>query len=290
MLENFESYLLKEKRLSIHTVTAYVNDTKSFLEFLEYTNQLDWNEVSYQIVRAWMVELLESDVAPKSVNRKLSSLRVFFGWLKRNGCIEVDPMLKIRGPKVNKRLPEFVKKTEIDSQKTDLVFLNDFNGVRDKLLFELLYQTGMRRAEVIGLKEADFSNGQVKVLGKNQKERILPISSSLMELVNHYRRLKNDLFPDQNYLLVTDKGKKLYDKFVYRKINFYLSKITSLQKKSPHILRHTFATHMLNEGASLEVLKELLGHADLSATQIYTHNSFDEITKIYKHAHPRGDK
>lgn len=288
MLENFESYLLKEKRSSVHTVTAYINDVSSFLAFSETESEIDFSELNYNLVRAWMVNLIEDGCTNRSVNRKLSALRTFFKWAKKNNLIDIDPMLRIKGPKQAKRLPEFVKAEELDTEKLNELFTNDFSGKRDQLMVEILYQTGMRLSELIGLKNGDFFDDSLKVLGKRNKERIIPISKELSQLLNNFLEHKASVFPDCVYLLCTDKGKKLYPKLVYRKINNYLSCITRLKKKSPHVLRHTFATHMLNNGAGLESLKEILGHANLSATQVYTHHSFAEVNKIYKQAHPRG--
>lgn len=288
MLENFESYLLKEKRSSVHTVNAYLNDVSSFLTFTDTESERDFNELNYNLVRAWMVNLIDEGSSNRSVNRKLSALRTFFKWAKRNSLVEIDPMHRIKGPKQAKRLPEFVKAQELDLDKLDSLFSSGFSGQRDQLMFELLYQTGMRLSELIGLQEEDFFDDSLKVLGKRNKERIIPISSEMSDLVKQFLKSKSLAYPECTHLLCTDKGKKLYPKLVYRKINNYLSCVTNLKKKSPHVLRHTFATHMLNNGAGLESLKEILGHANLSATQVYTHHSFAEVNKIYKQAHPRG--
>lgn len=289
MLENFESYLLKEKRNSVHTVSAYLNDVQTFLTFSNIKSTSEFDELNYNIVRAWMVALIEAGTSNRSVNRKLSALRTFFKWAKRNRLIQEDPMLRIKGPKQGKRLPEFVKSEALETQKIEALFNDSFSGKRDRIMFELFYQTGMRLSELIGLKHQDFFDDSLKVIGKRNKERIIPISKDLAELLFDFLKQKRELHPDCNYILCTDKGEKLYPKFVYRKINNYLSSITSLKKKSPHVLRHTFATHMLNNGAGLEALKEILGHANLSATQVYTHHSFAEVSKIYKQAHPRGE-
>jgi integrase/recombinase XerC len=290
MLELFESYLTSEKRYSEHTVTAYLNDVHSVLAFNTIKDLNELHELTHHSIRGWMISLIEDGVENRSVNRKLSSLRTFFKWAKRSAIIEIDPMLRVKGPKQNKRLPEFVKEEEFNSQITEKLFTNDFSGIRDHVMVELFYQTGIRLSELIGLKENDVFDQSIKVLGKRNKERIIPISNELDGLIKNYVVLKHELAFNISSLLVTDKGNKLYPKFVYRKINYYLSLITNLGKKSPHILRHTFATHMLNNGAGLESLKEILGHANLSATQVYTHNSFDKLTNIYKQAHPRGHK
>jgi integrase/recombinase XerC len=199
-------------------------------------------------------------------------------------------MIKVNGPKNAKRLPSFAKESELSPEKIDTLFTDDFDGVRDNLMFEMFYQTGIRLSELIGLKDLDVSSESIKVLGKRNKERIIPISKDLYQLVNDYRIFRNGMGINSNYLFVLNNGNKLYAKFVYRRINNYLGKATSLDKCSPHVLRHTFATHMLNNGAGLETLKDILGHANLSATQVYTHNSFAKLTNIYSHAHPRGRK
>jgi integrase/recombinase XerC len=199
-------------------------------------------------------------------------------------------MKLVRGPKNNKRLPSFVQQKQLSEDKLENTFSDDFDGQRDRLMFELLYQTGIRLSELISLKDVDATNNQIKVLGKRNKERIIPISKELSQLIHNYRILRKDIAVSTDALLVLKTGKNLYAKFVYRKINKYLSIATDVRKKSPHVLRHTFATHMLNNGAGLEVLKELLGHANLSATQVYTHNSFAELTAIYSQSHPRGQQ
>jgi integrase/recombinase XerC len=290
MLEQYESYLRSEKRFSEHTTTAYLKDVESLLVYTSVSDLKDLHELSHHSIRGWMIELIEGGLENRSVNRKLSSLRTFFKWAKRGGVIELDPMLRVNGPKQQKRLPEFVKEEELTAQLTKELFTNDFSGIRDRVMLELFYQTGIRLSELIGLKENDVFDQSIKVLGKRNKERIIPISQELNQLINEYIKLKHKLSFNISALIVTEKGNILYPKFAYRKINHYLSLVTNLSKRSPHILRHTFATHMLNNGAGLESLKEILGHANLSATQVYTHNSFDKLTSIYKQAHPRGHK
>lgn len=290
MLEIFETYLFAEKRYSEHTVAAYMMDIQSIFQFAELDVLGDLKEVSHHTIRAWIVELVEADLSNRSINRKLSSLRTFFKWAKREGYIEVDPMARVKGPKQEKRLPQFVKEDDLNSNRISELFSSDFFGLRDQLMIELFYQTGIRLSELVGLREDDVFDQSIKVLGKRNKERIIPVSIELNLLVQKYLEMKSQEGFLTSYLVVTDKGNKLYPKFVYRKINYYLSLVTKLSKKSPHILRHTFATHMLNNGAGLESLKEILGHTNLSATQVYTHNSFAKLTSIYKQAHPRGHK
>lgn len=290
MLDNFIDFLSAQKRFSEHTAVAYKKDLEQFLEFAEITSQNELTEVSARLIRGWMVDLMEKEYVPQSVNRKLSTLRTYFKWLKKEGVIDDNPMKLVRGPKNNKRLPSFIQQTQIEENNLTETFTNDFDGQRDRLMFELLYQTGIRLSELINLKDANVSPSQIKVLGKRNKERIIPISSDLSELIRVYRELRHQIDVNSDTLLVLKTGKILYPKFVYRRINKYLSLTTDVRKKSPHVLRHTFATHMLNNGAGLEVLKELLGHANLSATQVYTHNSFAELTSIYSQSHPRGQE
>lgn len=290
MLDNFLDFISAQKRFSEHTVVAYRKDLEQFLEFAEIVSLSDFKEVNPRLIRGWMVNLMEGEYATQSVNRKLSTLRTFFKWLKKEGVIAENPMKLVRGPKNNKRLPSFVQQKQLSDSNLSDIFSNDFDGIRDRLMFELLYQTGIRLSELIGLKESNVSRTQIKVLGKRNKERIIPISSSLSQLVENYKSQRQQLPVSTDSLLVLKTGKILYPKFVYRRINKYLSLATDVKKKSPHVLRHTFATHMLNNGAGLEVLKELLGHANLSATQVYTHNSFAELTAIYSQSHPRGQQ
>jgi integrase/recombinase XerC len=290
MLESFELFLITEKRYSLHTCQAYLIDLKQFFDFIDENHDFDIKEINHHLIRSWMVSLIENKLESKSVNRKLASLRTFFRWALKNSLIEVNPAIKINGPKQHKKLPSFVKEKELDKTKLEDLFSDDFEGVRDKLMFELFYQTGIRLSELIELKEKNITSNSIKVLGKRNKERIIPISENLTNFISTYKELKNSMLIDSTDFLCLINGNKLYPKFVYRKINYYLSLVTSLEKKSPHILRHSFATHMLNNGAGLETLKGLLGHASLAATQVYTHNSFAQLTNIYSSAHPRGRK
>lgn len=290
MLDNFIDFLSAQKRFSQHTAIAYKKDLEQFFEFAEISEVQELKEVNARLVRGWMVDLMENDYVAQSVNRKLSTLRTYFKWLKREGLVTENPMKLVRGPKNNKRLPSFIQQKQITESKLSDTFSDDFDGLRDKLMFELLYQTGIRLSELVNLKDSDASNSQIKVLGKRNKERIIPISKDLSRLIHKYRDERREISVSSDSLLVLKTGKILYPKFVYRRINKYLSLATDVKKKSPHVLRHTFATHMLNNGAGLEVLKELLGHANLSATQVYTHNSFAELTAIYSQSHPRGQQ
>lgn len=288
MFEKFIDYLRFEKRFSEHTLIAYQNDLKQFAEFLDFKSETEAYEIKSSTIRSWIVQMIDSGLKSKSVNRKIASLRTYYRWLRKEGIISTSPMQKIQGPKNEKRLPVFAKESDLASEKLNGVFISTFEGIRDELMFELFYQTGIRLNELIELKEKDFNYNQIKVLGKRNKERIIPISQTLSNKFQSYLNLKHKEIGETSHLFVLPNGNKLYSVLVYRKINYYLGLTTSLDKKSPHVLRHTFATHMLNNGSGLETLKDLLGHANLSATQIYTHNSFAKLNAIYSQAHPRG--
>lgn len=289
-IANFLNFLQTEKRYSIHTIEAYQNDLYQFLEFSKINELDDLKEVNHHLIRAWIVELVEKKLENKSVNRKIATLRTFFKWCIKMEYVQFNPCVKIVGPKSKKKNPEFVSEKDLNLFKLDELFPNDFEGLQDKLILELFYQTGIRLSELINLKENDISQTAIKVLGKRNKERIIPISEKLTNLISEFKAFKNNGLIQSDSLFCLMNGNKLYPKFVYRKINHYLSFVTSLGVKSPHILRHTFATHMLNNGAGLETLKDLLGHSSLAATQVYTHNSFSQLTNIYSSAHPRGRK
>jgi integrase/recombinase XerC len=288
MLEHFIQYLSFEKRYSPHTIGAYEHDVQQFIEFADLKDKKDLQEVNSFLVRGWIVHLIDDGISNRSVNRKLASLRTFFKWLRKEGQITTNPLAKIQGPKNEKRLPIFVKESELDPTKTSSLFSSDFNGVRDELMFELFYQTGIRLSELIGLKDTDVSEQHIKVLGKRSKERLIPISNQLSQTIQLFRTMKKKMNIDSLKLFTRENGQDLYPSMVYRKINSILGTLTTSDKKSPHVLRHTFATHLLNRGTGLETLKDLLGHANLSATQVYTHNSFAQLTAVYAQAHPRG--
>jgi integrase/recombinase XerC len=290
LLSKFELYLSIEKRYSSNTVAAYMKDLSQFIDYSCIASVDQFKEITHASIRSWIVNLVESAMENKTVNRKLSALRTFFKWLRKEGVLNTNPLSKINGPKISKRLPVFAKEADLDKLKIEKIFNNDFNGVRDRLIFEMLYQTGIRLSELIYLKDVDVNENSIKVLGKRNKERIIPISNGLYYLLENYKQFKRNLAFENEYLLVLDNGNKLYSKFVYRKIIYYLGLCTNLDKKSPHVLRHTFATHLLNNGAGLETIKDLLGHANLAATQVYTHNSFAKLSNIYSQAHPRGHK
>ena len=290
ILNQFLNYLSSEKRFSTHTLIAYENDLKQFFEFTKIDTLTSLTEVNHQLIRSWIVDLVDSEFSNKSVNRKLSSLRSFVKWAQKNDYLIHNPFKKVVAPKVIKRLPVFVKESEMEKIKVESYFTNDFVGIRNLLIIEILYQTGIRLSELINLKIEDLSNDSIKVLGKRNKERIIPVSKELQIQIIEYLKQRTQIVSDECFLFILEDGKKIYEKLVYRLINNYLRSHTNLEKRSPHVLRHTFATHMMNNGAGLEVLKNLLGHADLSATQVYTHNSFSQLTNIYSQAHPRGQK
>lgn len=290
MFDKFTSYLQFEKRYSEHTVLAYGQDLNAFVEFAEVKKISEFADLSSPFIRSWIVYLIEGGMKNKSVNRKLASLRTFYKWMRKEGLIDHSPMTKVQGPKNEKHLPVFAKESELLPSKIEELFSDDYSGKRDALMLELFYQTGIRLSELIGLTLKDIQGNQIKVLGKRNKERIIPISDDLVQQIQEYLELRKEISSKCENLLLLDSGNKLYPTFAYRKINYYLGKVTSLDKKSPHILRHTFATHMLNRGTGLETLKDLLGHANLSATQVYTHNSFAQLNSIYSQAHPRGHK
>jgi integrase/recombinase XerC len=290
MFEAFIDYLRFEKRSSEHTILAYQTDLTQFTEFLELKTISELNELTSLNIRSWIVYLIDEGQSNRSVNRKIATLRTFYKWLRKQNLVVNNPMTKIQGPKNEKRLPVFAKESDLESDKLADLFANDFDGMRDALMVELFYQTGIRLNELINLKETDINEQSIKVLGKRNKERLIPISTELYNQIEKFSYYKSKMLGNTKFLIVLNNGNKLYPTFVYRKINSYLSKATNLDKRSPHVLRHTFATHMLNRGSGLETLKDLLGHANLAATQVYTHNSFAQLTAIYSQAHPRGHK
>ena len=289
----FLEYLLLEKSYSKHTVTAYRTDLIAFKDFCAVSyNQEDLTEIKYGHVRSWVVSLVAADISNNTINRKVSSLKSFYKFLQKTSQIEGNPLSKHKALKVAKKVQVPFTSREINAVLANMDGEQGFDLCRDKLVVELLYSTGMRRAELINIKEADvdIENQTIKVLGKRNKERYVPILSSVVGTIKEYQVLKAAIGGSSNFFLMTSKGNKLYETLVYRIINSYFSQISSKVKKSPHILRHSFATHLLNEGADLNSVKELLGHSSLASTQVYTHNSLDAIKKVYKQAHPRSNK
>ncbi len=292
-IDGFVDYLEFEKRYSNHTISSYKNDLMQFLAFLEL--QYETSEVhkaNHLQVRSWIVHMVQNDISNKSINRKISTLKSFYKYHIKKGIIQLDPMQKIVSPKVSKRLPSYVREERIDALLSKENFPEDFHGLRDLLILEIFYQTGIRRSELISIKDRDFdlSSGTLKVLGKGNKERLIPIQKTLFNLIKQYKEERNDHFESNQYetLLVTDKGVKLYPKYVYNKVTSYLALITTNDKKSPHILRHSFATHLANRGAELNAIKSLLGHSSLAATQVYTHNTIEKLKSTYRSAHPKA--
>ena len=286
-LKEFINYIQSEKRYSDYTITSYKIDLNQFFNYLieEYNIDIPQN-VTFKIVRNWISYLLESGLKARSVNRKISSLKSYFKFLVISNYSDSNPTLKITSPKTSKRLPVFIEKEKINSLLDAKFFDDNFIGYRDKLIIELFYFTGIRLSELlnISIKDVDFNNSQIKVLGKRNKERLIPLTYTLISELKNYIN-KHNL---NRYLFVDENNKKLYSKKVYRIVNKYISKVSSVKKKSPHILRHSFATHMLNNGADINAIKEILGHANLSATQIYTHNSIKKLKNVHKQAHPKA--
>lgn len=293
MLEDFLQHLQYEKRYSAHTIISYRLDLGQFRDFLTETHDgIDVVESTHPVIRSWMVSMIEAGLTPRTVNRKISSLKSFFKWAKRYRNLEADPTSQLKLPKISKRLPVYVEEEQMDELGTANFFADDFEGLRNRLIIELFYQTGIRCSELIQLKlsNIDTQRGTIKVLGKRNKERIIPVGDDVLNLLKQY--LSERPVPanaESNALIfLTHKGLKLYPKLVYRVVNTYLGKVSALRKKSPHVLRHTFATHMLNRGADLNAIKELLGHSSLAATQVYTHNSIEKLKEIHRKAHPKG--
>ena len=290
-ISDFCNYITHQKRYSPHTVVAYQKDLEQFNTFL--VKQYDItsvNDVTSIIIRSWIVELIEEGITPRSINRKISTLKSFYKFLLKNKLTESNPLVKIVTPKIAKRLPVFLGEIDVDKLFSEISFQDDFEGVRDQLVLELFYSTGIRLSELVNLKLSfvDLSTKTIKVLGKRNKERIIPIGEKLINLVVRYLSKRKENEVKNIYFFTTNKGEQTYPKLIYRLVNKYLSLITTVSKKSPHILRHTFATHMLNNGADLNTIKEILGHASLSATQVYTHNTIEKLKNIYKQAHPRA--
>ncbi len=291
--DQFIKYLKYEKRFSALTVQAYENDLRQFVLYLKNTGfNKGAGDAGDKAIRSWIVDMLEEGYSTRSINRKISTLKSFYRFLQRKGSIQKNPMDKIVSPKVSKKLPYFVDQKDMDKLLSAPEFGNDFEGLRNRAIIETFYQTGIRLSELTGLesRRVNLNSGSILVLGKRNKERMIPISNSLKGILKEYAEKKRTVLEgeDEQYFFLTSKGKKLYPKLVYRVINNYLQMVTTIEKKSPHVLRHSFATHMLNNGADLNAIKELLGHANLAATQVYTHNTFEKLKSIYNQAHPRA--
>jgi integrase/recombinase XerC len=292
-IQSFLDYLKYERRYSPHTIISYETDLRAFENYINrrYGNII-LKDISHGFVRGWLADLKENGLTSKSINRKISALRSFFKYQLRTGNLEVSPMTKVIAPKNAKRLPVFIKEQDTkELMRTLSGATEDWKTLNAKMLIVLLYSTGMRVSELLNLREKqlDFGRSQIKVLGKGNKERIIPVSKGLIKNIEEYKQLKKKEFEKtEDALLVTEKGKKLYPKYAYLLVKKYLGDAGTLDKKSPHVLRHTFATHLMNSGADLNAVKELLGHSSLASTQVYTHNSIEKLKNVYKKAHPKA--
>lgn len=297
LIEGFLIYLRVERHYAKNTLISYHNDLIKFQSYLQNQFEITAIEVvSHSHIRSWIVFMMEEGITAAAVNRKISTLRTFYKWMMKKGYCKINPLLKITAPKKPKRLPVSVQQTGMERLLDDTVsadYLDNYTMLRNKFIIELLYATGMRRAELVNLKVSDinFHRQEIRVLGKGNKVRSIPFTQDTAVLIQKYldERAKLVLINDSDALLLTDKGKKIYEKLVYLIVHRELSSITSLNKRSPHVLRHTFATHLLDKGADLNAIKEMLGHANLAATQIYTHNSLTKLKEVYHKSHPRSE-
>lgn len=292
--DRYISYLINEKRCAAHTIKAYSCDLDQFQSYLINQYEIfNLQDATPEIIRSWVVSMVEGSISSISIKRKLSTLHSLYKYGMRFGLIDYDPSQEISAPKASSKLPVFYQKEEMNALLDTVSFPEGFEGARDKIVLEILYATGMRSAELVGLRDVDISESrkEIKVTGKRNKQRIIPISDRMLHLLKNYKEIRNQQFIELNnsgVLIVSNNGNDAYPKLIYRIVNKYMNIVTTQRHKSPHKLRHTFATHMLNAGADLNTIKELLGHASLDATQIYTHNSIDELKNIYKHAHPKA--
>lgn len=293
IIQPFIDFLKFEKRYSVNTIRSYEDDLAAFLDYIQVEfGGMGLKEVSPAIVRSWLASLKDGGLSSRSVNRKISSLKSFYKYQLRVGGVDQSPMGAIISPKMSKRLPVFVEQGDMAVLFDQVRFPDNWEGWTERLVLAILYHTGMRLSELVGLKEkqVDGGNRTIKVLGKGNKERVIPVSPVLITMIGEYCGKKRVELegPDTEYLLVGRKGKKLYPKYIYRVVKEYLAQVTTIDQKSPHVLRHTFATHLMNAGAELNAVKELLGHASLAATQVYTHNTIEKLKDIYKKAHPKA--
>ena len=294
LINDFLDYLTHERAYSPHTVTSYGNDLREFDTYLKNTEDpIELSHADADLVRRWAMELMASGMKATSVNRKLSALRAFYKYLLKKGKIEVSPVQSIHGPKKKKPLPQFVREGDMERLLDETSAPATWQEARNRLIMQLFYETGIRLSELVGLDESDVDFGRkvIKVTGKRNKQRVIPVGDGLLESLGAYMEMKERLCADDDCrlpLFVTDKGVRVYDKWVYRLVRGELSQVVTLKKRSPHVLRHTFATAMLNGDAELEAVKELMGHESVSTTQIYTHTTFEELKKAYKQAHPRA--
>jgi integrase/recombinase XerC len=293
VIQPFMDYLRFEKHYSAHTVRAYQDDLEQFFSFIhEQFGPTPLPEIGPSFIRSWLASLKDQQLSSRSINRKISTLKSFFKYQLHDGSLERSPMSAITSPKVGKRLPVYVEQKDVATLFGSIEFPEGWGGRTDRLLLLILYHTGIRLSELVNMRErqVDAGNRAIKVLGKGNKERIVPINAGLAEEIREYCAKKREELkePDRDHLLVGEKGKKLYAKYVYRVVHHYLAQVTTVDKKSPHVLRHSFATHLMNSGADLNSVKELLGHSSLAATQVYTHNTIEKLKDVHKQAHPKA--
>ena len=295
MTERFIHYLQSEKRYSEHTLHAYRNDISQFHTYIVSQYGIhSFSAVSREHIRSWMVHLLEQQYSHRSVHRKISALKSYARYLMKRDGLSVNPVQHIKVPKLEKRLPHFLQQKELDRLAELFSEADDFSSLRDQFLIELLYHTGIRRAELMHLRDEDIDvlSGRLKVTGKGSKERIIPFGKKLGDLFDRYVVARRTEFPEKSfkYVIVTDRGNKIYPKWVYNKVTYYLRLVSTGEKRSPHVLRHSFATHLADNGADLNAIKKMMGHASLASTQVYTHNSIESLKKVYHQAHPKGER
>ena len=292
-ISRFSDHLKFEKRYSAHTVRSYHDDLTQFNDYLDTQfGGMKLRDISAPVVRSWLASMKQHKMTARTITRKISTLKSFYKFMMRSGVVAKSPMTGIVSPKLAKKLPSYVEEKQLKTLFRDVEFEDDWNGYTAKVAIRMLYQLGIRLSELVNCREAqvDHANRQVKILGKGNKERIIPVGKELLKLLKDYAGKKRQVFeqPEKTYLLVTGKGKKLYPKYIYRLTHDYLELVTTIEKKSPHVLRHSFATHLMNNGAELNAVKDLLGHASLAATQVYTHNTIEKLRNVHKRAHPRG--
>lgn len=291
-IERFHTYIATERRMAAGTVQNYIGDLRDFADWLARQQVTTLDEVTAREVREWQMEHMDRGEAAGTVKRRLSSLSSWFRFLRRHGFLEADIMAKVSAPKQPKRLPVFFKESETERLYSEGLFATDFMGQRDKLMLRMLYETGMRRSELAGLKvsSVDFSSMTIKVLGKRNKERLIPIENELAHNIKVYLALKEQEMGESEWLFVGRKGRQITPADVYQTVRKYMTALSNADRISPHVFRHSFATHILNEGGSIEAIRELLGHADLATTEVYTHVTREHLKEVYKHAHPRSRK
>ena len=293
-IEGFLDYLKYEKRYSALTIISYQTDLLQLSSYLAEIYRIEEMEiVTEEMIRAWLADMMEKGMSSKTINRKLSSVKSLYRYLMRQAILTINPTIKLQGPKQKKRLPVYMEEAKMDLLFQEKIKTDEYTELRDRLIMEFFYATGIRRSELINLQmqNIDTSTSQIKVLGKRNKERIIPLLEQLLPIIKDYMEFRELEFEQkgcENYFFLSIKGKKMYPKLVYRIVNSYLSTVSTQDKKSPHVLRHTFATHMLNNGADLNAVKELLGHTSLAATQVYTHNTIEKLKKVYQQAHPKA--